>query len=175
MPYAITLMLDASSARSVVAMWETLAAGGISEDAVRLGYPPHLTMAVFSDTADAARLLHAARDSAARWNRLPIQLTSLDFFLGPPAVIFLAPVVTPALLTVHTELLTALDNEPTDPHYRSGSWVPHVTLASDLADPAAAQTTLKPFCLPIDALLETIEVVRFRPVKVLASHRLRAA
>src|SRR5580658_3626193 len=126
MPHAVTLMLDAESARSVVAMWETLAARGISEEAIQLGYPPHLTLAVFSDAADPARLLDAARDCAARWHMLPVQLTSLDIFPGKPAVIFLAPVVTPALLAAHADLLNSLDNQPADPHYRSGHWVPHV-------------------------------------------------
>jgi 2'-5' RNA ligase len=175
MPYAITLMLDASAARSVVAMWKTLAARGISADAIQLGYPPHLSLAVFSDLADPARLLDAARESAARWNRFPVHLTSLDIFPGSPAVIFLAPIRTKALLEAHTELLARLDGQPADPYYRSGSWVPHVTLASDLADPAAAKKALQSVRLPIDALLETIEVVRFRPVEILASHRLGAA
>jgi 2'-5' RNA ligase len=172
MPYAITLMLDAVSAPSVVAPWETLAAHGISESAIRSGYPPHLTLAVFSDGADAERLIGAARETSARWRKLPIRLTSLGVFPGPPAVMFLAPVVTQALLTAQAELLIELDNEPVDPHYRSGGWVPHVTLADDLTDPAAALAVLQPLRLPIDAMLDTIEVVRFRPVEVLASHAL---
>jgi hypothetical protein len=50
--------------------------------------------------------------------------------------------------------------------------VPHVTLASDLIDPGAAIAALGPPLLPIDGVLNTIEVVRFRPVQILASHRL---
>lgn len=174
MPYAITLVLDAEAASSVVAMWETLASRGLSDDALRLGYPPHLTLAVFPDNADLTRLLAAVRDGAARWRELPIALTSLGLFPGMPAAMFLAPVVTPELLALHTGFLTSLPGEMVDPHYQIGHWVPHVTLAEDLTDPAAAISVLAPQRFPMAAMLDTVELVRFRPVQVLASHRLAA-
>jgi hypothetical protein len=53
--------------------------------------------------------------------------------------------------------------------------MPHVTLAADLTDPAGALAALGPLSLPVSAVLDTLEVVRFGPPRVLASHRLRAA
>ena len=172
MPYAITLGLDAEAASLVVAMWRQLAARGLSDDAIRLGYRPHVTMAVFADDADPDRLLAAARDRATEWRALPIKLASLGLFPGTPAVLFLAPVATTGLLAIHKELLTALAGQPVDPHYRPGHWVPHVTLAKDLIDPPAALSALAPPPLPITAVLDSVEVVRFRPVHVLAIHGL---
>jgi 2'-5' RNA ligase len=169
MPYAITLGLDTEAAALVVAMWESFAARGVSDDALRLGYPPHVTLAVFPDGADLGRLLAAARECAARWRGLPVALGSLGLFPGTPAVFFLAPVVTPSLLARHAELLALLTGEPIDPHYQIGRWVPHITLAGGLTDTAAAVTVLGPLELPLDALLERVDVVRFRPVRVLAS------
>jgi 2'-5' RNA ligase len=171
MPYAITLGLDEVGARHVVAMWRTLASHSVSDDAIQLGYPPHLTIAVFSDDADRTRLLMAARDVMTR-PRLPITLVSLGLFPGASATIFLAPVVTPALLAMHTEIVTSLEGEPVEPHYQAGHWVPHVTLAKDLTQPAAAIAALDSLLLPIDTVLDRVEVLRFRPVEVLASHKL---
>jgi 2'-5' RNA ligase len=172
MPFAITLRLDAEAASLVEAMWQTIASRGVSDDALRPGYAPHLTLAVFPDSADQGRLTAVARSGAARWRALPITFASLGVFPGTPATIFLAPVVTPALLALHAEVLDSLAGEPVDPYYRSGHWVPHVTLASDLIDPAAVVAALDPPRLPIDGVLSAVEVVRFRPVQILASHRL---
>jgi 2'-5' RNA ligase len=177
MPFAITLRLDTAAASLVEAMWQTIASRGVSDDALRPGYAPHLTIAVFPDSADQGRLTAVARSGAARWRALPITFGSLGVFPCALATIFLAtiflaPVVTPALLALHTDVLDSLAGEAVDPHYRSNHWVPHVTLASDLIDPAAAIAALGPPRLPIDGVLNTVEVVRFRPVQILASHRL---
>ena len=174
MAYAITLRLDADAAASVVAMWRALASRGVSDEALRLSYPPHLTLAVLPDAADPDRLRDATRQCAAGWRGLKISLASLGVFPGSPATLFLAPVVTHELLERHASLLTALAGEPVDPHYRIGHFVPHVTLAGDLADPAAAIAVLDPFRLPLAAVLDAADVVRFRPVRVLTSHRLPA-
>jgi 2'-5' RNA ligase len=175
MPYAITLRLDARAAAVVAAMWEALAARGLSDEALRLDYPPHLTLAVCPDGADPARLIAAARERAGDWRALPISLASFGLFPGDPAVVFLAPVVTAALLARHGELLASLGGDAVDPLYRCGHWVPHVTLAGDLSDPAAAMAMPGAPAFPITAVLDTLEVVRFRPVNVLASYRLMAA
>jgi 2'-5' RNA ligase len=144
----------------------------VSDDALRLGYPPHLTIAVFADTAAPARLLAAAEKCAAHWPGLGVTLASLGLFPGTPATMFLASVVTSALLARHAELLTALNGEVADPHYQIGRWVPHVTLAKDVTDPVAAVSVLAPSLLPVRAVLDRMEVVRFRPAQVLASHQL---
>ena len=175
MPYAITLRLDAEAASFIEALWRALASRGISDEALRLGYPPHLTLAVYPDSADRGRLIAAARGVATHWRALPITLASLGVFPGTPATLFLAPVVTPALLALHAELLSSLVGELVDAHYQLGHWVPHVTLASDLANPATAIAALDPAGFPIVGVLDTMEAVRFRPVQVLESRRLADA
>jgi 2'-5' RNA ligase len=174
-PYAITLKLDAAAAAPVVAMWETLAARGVSDDAIALGYPPHLTLAVFPNSADPSRLLAVTRAWADERQPLTITLASLGLFPGSPGALFLAPVVTAALIEMHAGLLTSLAGEPVDPHYQRGQWMPHVTLARDLTDPAAAIAALNPLSLPISAMLDAAEIVHFRPVQILASHHLATA
>jgi 2'-5' RNA ligase len=170
MGYAITLRLDATAAAMVEAVWQALASCGVSDEAVRLGYAPHLTLAVLADSADPERLLAAAQQWAARWPPLPTTFASLGLFPGMPATLFLAPVVTSELLERHAALLASLTGEPIDPYYQIGPYVPHVTLASDLNDPSAAVAALSPLPLPITALLDRLDVVRFRPVIILESH-----
>ncbi len=174
MAYAITLRLDATAAVLIEAMWQTLASCGVSREALDLGYPPHITLTVFDADAKAERLLAAARDFATHWREVPATFASLGLFQGTPATLFLAPIATPGLLERHSALLTSLAGEPVDPHYRRGQFVPHVTLASDVTNPAAAIAALNRLALPITAVLNRLDVVRFRPVEVLASHTLKS-
>ena len=175
MAYAITLRLDGMASVMVEAMWRALASHELSDEASSPGYSPHLTLAVFADGVRPERLLTAAREWAAQWPAMPTTFASLGLFPGPPSTLFLAPIVTPELLQRHAALLTFLTGEPIDPHYRCGQFVPHVTLASDLADPAAAVAALNPLPLPIQAVLDRLDVVRFRPVEIMESHILRGA
>jgi 2'-5' RNA ligase len=172
MGYAITLRLDAAAAAMVEAMWQALASRGVSDEALQLHYPPHLTLAVFGDSADPERLLAAAQHCAARWPKRPTTFASLGLFPATPSTMFLAPVVISELLERHAALLTALTGEPVDPYYQIGRYVPHVTLAGDLADPAAALAALAPLPLPFTATLDRLDVVRFRPVEILESQLL---
>jgi 2'-5' RNA ligase len=169
MGYAITLRLDANATVMVEAMWQALASQGVSDESLRLGYPPHLTLAVFADSANPERLLAAARDHAAHWPAMLSTFAALGLFPGTPSTLFLAPIVTPTLLERHATLLTSLTGEPIDLHYQCGQFVPHVTLADDLTDPAAAVAALNRSPLPIRAVLDRLDVVRFRPVEVLES------
>lgn len=170
MPYAITLRFDATASAMVEAMWQALASRKLSDEATELGYYPHLTLGVFADSANPERLLAAARYWAVQWPEMPTTFASFGLFPGRPSTLFLAPIVTPELLQRHAALVTLLAAEPIDPNYRCGQFVPHVTLASDLADPAAAVATLKHISLPIRAVLDRLDVVRFRPVEVMESH-----
>ncbi len=172
MPYAITLALDGEAASIVVSMWRALAGRCIRDDALALGYAPHLTLAVFADDANLTRLLDATRDNAARWPAEPIILSSLGMFPGSLAGLFLAPIVTATLLARHTALSASLAGEPVDTHYIPGHWVPHVTLARDITDPAGAVAALDLSRLPFDATPVAMELVRFRPVTVLARQAL---
>ena len=54
----------------------------------------------------------------------------------------------------------------------AAAFAPHVTLASDLADPAAAVAALGLSPLPFTTMLVRLDVVRFRPVEILESHSL---
>jgi 2'-5' RNA ligase len=170
MAYAITLRLDATASAMVEAMWQVLASRKLSDEATGLGYFPHLTLAVFAESANPERLLTAAQEWAAQWPEMPTTFASLGLFPGRPSTLFLAPIVTPELLQRHAALVTSLAAEPIDPNYRCGQFVPHVTLASDLTDPAAAVAALNRAPLPIRAVLNRLDVVRFRPVEVMESH-----
>lgn len=174
MPYAITLCLAA--AEPVGAMWRALAEAGLHDDALALGYPPHLTLSIQPDTVDPGRLRDAVADCAATWPAELLRFSGFGVFVAPEPVLFLAPVVTAVLLARHAALAAALADLPGDPHYRPGAWVPHVTLAKGgLAGEQGwmgrALDCLAPFWPAVAAAgPDRVELVKFRPASVLASH-----
>lgn len=180
MPYAVTLRLDAAAAKPIEAMWRALAEAGLHDDALRLGYPPHVTLAVHPDGTDAGALQRAVAGLAAAGAAVPLRFSGFGTFAAPEPVLWLAPVPTEALLAHHRRLAGALPGLPCDPHYRPRSWVPHVTLAKGGAagDPGWMGRALDcllplwPAILPASA--DRIDLVRFRPATVLASHPLPA-
>ncbi len=175
MPYAVTLRLDAAAAAPIEAMWRALADAGLHEDSLSLGYPPHVTLSIHPDTADRARLAAAVAGRAAEWGATDLRFAGFGLFVAPAPVLYLAPVVTDALLLRQRALAEALGDQPCDPHYRPGAWVPHVTLAKGEAagEPGWAGRALE--CLaPLWPALrggraDRLDLVHFRPVAVLQS------
>ncbi len=172
MPYAVTLRLDANPAALVRRLLAALAEAGIADDVHRLGYAPHVTLAVLPDSVPAARI--EAAIASLPIPILPIQFAGFGLFPGPPAVLYLAPVAHAALL--HWQATLAATLPEMHAHCRPGQWVPHVTLARELTDLAAAGqalAVLQPIWRPISGQLEQIDLVRFRPVEVLSTRTLK--
>lgn len=153
----------------MAAVADALAQRGISDSMRRLGYPPHVTIAVCEERTDREALLDTVRQIAADWCRLPLHCPALGVFPGTPATLFAAPTVTEDLLELHADLLRRLPAQQVHPHYRSGSWFPHITLADDLpaAHVADAMASALEVFQPVAAELVRVDVVHFRPVTVL--------
>lgn len=112
-----------------------------------------------------------SRIDALAAHQPPIEclFSSLGIFPGPPAVVFVAPVVTGELLEFNRRCHMVLSDCATGPweHYLPGHWVPHCTLAQDLPPERAAEAIEQcgRLVLPFRAMLAEIGIVEFRPVK----------
>ena len=98
MPYAVTLPLDAAAAAHVERMWRALADQAGDDDALRLGYAPHITLAVLPDAVRAEDIENAVLGVAGDWDALSTVFAGFGVFPGAPPVIWAAPVVTKGLL-----------------------------------------------------------------------------
>lgn len=87
MPYAVTLLFDDAAAARVRTIWHALAEQTGADDAIRLGYPPHMTLAVLPDTAPVSDVEEAAFRVAGEWADFPITLAGLGVFPGAPSVV----------------------------------------------------------------------------------------
>lgn len=176
MPYALTLRLDEAAAARVARLWHAVAEAG-DDGALRLGYGPHITLAILPDGIDAEALATAGFATARGWDALPVTLAGLGVFPGEPAVVWAAPVATEALLARQRALHAALAAFPVHAHYQPGAWVPHVTLSKDGGAPASriVEAATAAWDGPISGWLDRLELVRFRPVEILRSVALQAA
>jgi len=169
MPYAVTLRLDAASAASIEAMWRALAEAGLDDGCLRIGYPPHVTLAVYPDDVPVPQLDATVMLLAKEWDILPIELTGLGIFPGPDPVLWVAPVPTAGLLACQAALVAALHGLRCDGHYRPGHWMPHVTLGRVGAAARALEILAPLWPGAMTGRLERLDLVRFRPVTVLCS------
>lgn len=173
MPFAITLRFDPDTARAIERLWDALDAAGIDNDRKTLGYAAHITLAIYPEGTPREPLRAVVDRLGSQWPALAFGLSGCGIFPGPPAILFAAPVATQALLARQAEMVEALPDFPVSVHYRSGHWVPHVTLSGPLRQPETALAAVLPLWRPIDGALVGLDLVRFRPIEVLASHALR--
>ena len=175
MPLAVTLRLDDAAAGPIAAMWRALAEAGVDDGCLRLGYPPHVTMAIWPDEAPVESLAAAAERFGAEWDALPLALAGFGVFPGAPAVLWAAPVVTETLLARQAALVAAVGESHCHEHYRPGRWVPHVTLGHTHAPGRALEVLAPLWRAALPGRLHKLDAVRFRPVAVLRSLQLRKA
>ena len=168
MGYAFTLNLCRDSAARVVKVWESLAREGINTVMLDVGAQPHISLAVFEDLdpkalgADLSRFAEVTRP-------LSLDLAFAGTFPTTEGVVFLAPVVTQELLEVHRRFHSLQRDRGVDcvAYYRPGRWVPHCTVAIDVApDKMGAALEL---CVQSEAFgtveLDEVSLIEFRPVR----------
>ena len=134
MPFAIELLFDAKTDKSVRRLGNLLEKKGISTILSAHGASPHVTLAVF-EKFDRKRMLPLLDRLAGRFRPIPLALSSLGNFPGSERALFLAPVVTPNLLKLHELLHLSLKGliQGVLPYYLPGRWVPHCTLGMGLS------------------------------------------
>ena len=172
MPIAITLRLDPLAAAAVKDMWRILAEAGIATDRHDLGYPPHITLAIYPDEVADNAVQAAFVRVTAQWRALPVKLGGLGIFPAPSSILWAAPVVTAELCACHAMVCEDKADLPIHPQYRQGAWMPHVTLSGAIEDPERAIAVLRPGWQPVAGFLDQVELVRFHPVEVLRSRHL---
>ncbi|HEX3497975.1 MAG TPA: 2'-5' RNA ligase family protein [Stellaceae bacterium] len=179
MPIAVTLDLDAVTASRIEPLWDALERDSALPTTRRLGVRPHLSLAVY-ETLDPSALLVRLDGFVQRLTRVAIRFASIGLFAdGPAATIFLGPIADRVLLDLHG----AFHHEFADcvdrciSHYRPLHWVPHLTLAHDVAAIALPQAVarLADPMTPFAGTLDVLSVVRYLPVEPLARYVLGTA
>ena len=76
MPHAVTLPLDDAVTFDVQRMLVALADHAVADDVIRLGYRPHVTLAIMPNTAPVTDIEEATFRIAAKWASFPMILAA---------------------------------------------------------------------------------------------------
>ena len=181
MAYSVELRFDQDLAQRVRALWEALEAIGASSFGAGGKPVPHISLAVYDDEdevdeAAAGRLIERL---AARHAPIEVAFASLGVFSTEESVLFLAPVVTPALLDVHAayHAMAAALPATCRTYYLPGRWVPHCTL-SMLGPMSSVLDGLRHLAAdwaPLRGTICSAALIRVPPLATITEHPLKHA
>lgn len=159
MAVAVCMRFDGQMTALVEQLWRAL-----GSDLLELGYPPHLTLVVVSDEADAGGLHRALPQIAGQVPGL-IEIGDVRVFPDTD-VVYLE--CRSDLRALHRLVADLVPVGAIHEHYRPETWVPHVTLQTK-GDPASAMAVAGAGWRACDAVPVALDLVTFPPVAVLAS------
>jgi hypothetical protein len=129
---AIELLFDDVMESQLMSLLGEIRSAGLPSPLLDWKMRPHVSLMLGTDVA--ADLEHAVEKFAARTSPIPILLDSICAFPGGKGVVYLGPVVSRALLSLHAEANTAMASAfgELDPLYAPHRWMAHCTVAVGL-------------------------------------------
>lgn len=170
MGYAVEMLLRASEAQVIRELFTKT--GSVLAG---IGTSPHISLAVFDDV-DVPKLTAVVEAFAQDTPPFKIRFSSIGIFPGKDNVVFLAPVVTPFLLSIHKSLHDQLVTQgiSCDAYYLPGAWVPHCAITVE--EPIAMTSDTIRKIHEHNALgeyeIDQVAVVKFRPAVDVARYSL---
>ena len=128
MTYAVELCFDRRTENAIKRLYNSLKRQRINSTMSDEKVRPHITLALF-DCHRADELKSALGNFATKTRRFSLRLGHIGLF-SKTGVVFLAPIVTPELLTAHHTCLGALRQLVRNvwPYYEEGKLVFHCTM-----------------------------------------------
>lgn len=176
MAYSVELRFDENLAQRVRALWAALGAIGAGSFGAGAKPVPHISLAVYDDEDEvdetaAGRLIERL---AGRHAPIEVTFASLGVFSTEENVLFLAPVVTLALLDLHAAYHAMAEElgAACRVYYLPGRWVPHCTL-SMLGSMAAVLDGLRHLAAdwaPLCGTIGSAALIRVPPLATIAEH-----
>lgn len=183
--YSIELYFDPTAAEVIRRLWDKVRAIAPSM-ASQLHARPHISLAVLpqgnsteKSNADLERLPPILAGLSAVESCFEIQFSSVGLFPTGNSVVFLAPVVTETLLSLHHRFHQALAAAQIEvvPYYRPQVWVPHCTIARQL-EPRDLLAAVETVCRQdtfLKAQICEIGLVEASPVRQICTFPLEGA
>ncbi|QRY70592.1 2'-5' RNA ligase family protein (plasmid) [Ensifer sp. PDNC004] len=173
MPYGITLKSCNTTALEILKLWEEASIFEPKGSMQELGYPPHLTLAVFTQWPGEVSAI--MREVFSAQEKLSITFDAMDYFDNDPVILWAKPRVNQHLLQLHHRLHSHFDPFACHEHYRIGRWVPHCSLATNV--PKSAKSPAIDWAnnqkLTFTVEFDLADFVQFPPVVIHEELRLR--
>jgi 2'-5' RNA ligase len=170
MAYAVELYFDPATTERVTALTRRIFARCGGEDLLGLDFRPHISLAAYAQV-EPDQLRPVLAGLARTTPPFTLQLSAIGLFPTTEGVVYLAPVVTRALLQLHDALnaQAAALGIINHPYYQPGHWIPHCTVAQGVAPTQVGEAVH--VCLQSNAFgpgqIEAIGLIEHRPVQTL--------
>jgi hypothetical protein len=177
MPFAVELFFDTGLEDAVRRLWEAVSqATGVPNRMAVTGNRPHVSLAAFNDCQVEAAV-EDLRALAAGARTVDLDLNSIGTFASLEGVLFLAPVVTQALLDIHLDCQARFQDlaQGMWPYYLPEKLAFHCTLNTGLSadEINAAISAVKATGLPSAGKAVEIGLVRIPEMEFIATFKLR--
>lgn len=167
MPFAVVLFFDKSQSLPFDTVIEELAlkktAPFMFEEST-----PHITLAIYNKIS-GNKSKEKIRDFALKTKGESLIFTHLGLFKSKMNAVFAAPIVTDSLLKYHKKFHDFFGDEGIDSweNYLPGNWVPHCTLAFDVAENKIdeALSICQSLVFPITVKTSSLGIMEFEPVR----------
>jgi len=164
MAFAVTLLFDAATTTAISMRWQLLAMAGVSRSMPDLGYPPHVSLAVY-DELDVEAAVASLDRILGNVDQVPVTLTGFSTFGAGSGVCYAALRASPERDALHARVTDGIRGA-CKLYYQRGHWTPHCTVAVGLTDAEMdrARHVLEPDWRTLDGAFEAAELVEFVPV-----------
>ncbi len=163
MAFAVELHLDDDNAASIGALTAAIYAQCGGENLMSSGAHPHISLAGFAQI-DLAQISARLADFAATTAVFGVTLAAIGVF-PTTGVVYLAPVVTQQLLTIHSRFQRMLEplGLPSNAYYWPGNWMPHCTVGLNVPADKIGHAVLLCQQAPV---FRTVTLTRMRLIEV---------
>lgn len=141
-----------------------LADAGVSRSMLDIGFPPHVTLVV-CDTLRTDVAIAALDSIFENVDQMAVTLSGVTTFGSGSGALYAALAPSPDLMRLQAKAADAI-GEICRPHYQTGSWTPHCTLATGVDDARLdrAKTIIARNWRPLTGVFEAVALVEFLPV-----------
>lgn len=178
MGYAVELYFDEATTARVSELAGRIHAACGGADLAGWGFVPHISLAGY-ETVAVEKLEPILAEFAGLTPRFEVSLAAVGLFPTSQGVVYLAPVVTQQLLGLHERFSAqvAATGHTAHPYYQPGNWIPHCTVAQDLALDQVVEAVR--LCLAGRVFgvgqIGAVGLIEYRPVRTLCRFPFAAA
>ncbi|MFC1745429.1 2'-5' RNA ligase family protein [Candidatus Riflebacteria bacterium] len=162
MGYAVELYFDKDSTNYLNSLCEK-----IESNILKIGAEPHISLSVH-DQLNFEKVDIIVRDYAMKISQFDLTISSIGQFPTSEGVLFVAPVPTIQLLSIHSLFHHILKDNgvAVNEYYKPGNWIPHCTMdfEPDFNSLAKKQKYLMDAFKSLALKVLSVGIVYFRPL-----------
>jgi 2'-5' RNA ligase len=150
------------------AYWDRFARFEHAPSMAGLGYPPHVTLAVYECIREE-QLRDALHHVFDNQSSISLRFNRLSCFEQPNLVVWAAPEPCQPLMRVHAAIHELIDPASCEVHYRPNNWVPHCTLATGITETykSEAITLANESMEAFEVTFDSADCVQFSPIRII--------